>query len=221
MVRIYKLFILIIFSLAFAYIEASVVVYLRTMYGINNLITDLPTVIDKYAIIEIGREASTLIMLISIGWITGSKKQDRLGYFLLVFGTWDIFYYVWLNVFINWPKSLFDWDVLFLIPFPWWGPVLAPIIYSIIFISLGCALVYFTEQNKLLKISVADTIILFFCIMFSLFIFMYDSISTFFSNHNSIVNVKPTYFNWPLFLVAITIIIIILLKAIFLNRLKT
>jgi len=218
MIRNYKPFILIIFSIAFAYVEASVVVYLRTMYGINNLITDLPTVIDKYTLIELGREASTIIMLASIGLIAGLKKQDKLGYFLLSFGIWDIFYYVWLYLFIGWPKSLFDWDILFLIPFPWWGPVLAPVIFSIIFIITGCTLIYFAEKNKTIKLFTIDIFILSLSILLSLFVFMYDAINALIINHTSIATVKPSYFNWTLFITSISAIIIILLKTFFSNR---
>ena len=31
----------------------------------------------------------------------------------------------------SWPPSLQTWDILFLIPFPWIGPVLAPVIVSV------------------------------------------------------------------------------------------
>ena len=64
-------------------------------------------------------------MLAAVAWIAGKRLQSRLGFWLLAFGIWDIFYYLWLEVFIAWPKRLFDPDILFLIPLPWWGPVLA------------------------------------------------------------------------------------------------
>jgi hypothetical protein len=34
-------------------------------------------------------------------------------------------------VFIDWPPSLFTWDVLFLIPVPWLAPVVAPLLVSL------------------------------------------------------------------------------------------
>ena len=46
------------------------------------------------------------------------------------FGVWDLSYYVWLWLLLGWPPSLLTWDVLFLIPVPWIGPVLAPAVVS-------------------------------------------------------------------------------------------
>ena len=37
------------------------------------------------------------------------------------------FYYLFLIPLTGWPKSLLDWDILFLLPVPWWGPVIAPV----------------------------------------------------------------------------------------------
>ena len=65
-------------------------------------------------------------MLLTVGMLAGRTWQTRLGYSAIAFGVWDIFYYVFLKVIYDWPKSLFDWDILFLLPLPWWGPVLAP-----------------------------------------------------------------------------------------------
>ena len=61
-------------------------------------------------------------------------SADRWEWFLtfcLSFGIWDVFYYIWLWVFLRWPPSLLTWDVLFLIPVPWVGPVLAPLLVSV------------------------------------------------------------------------------------------
>ena len=37
----------------------------------------------------------------------------------------------------GWPTSLFDWDILFLLPLPWWGPVLAPVCIAVLMIVWG------------------------------------------------------------------------------------
>jgi hypothetical protein len=124
-----------------AYLESAVVVYLRAMYGIGDLIRDINFETDIYTFIEIGREAATIVMLVIIALIAGSSLQKKMGYFFLAFGVWDIFYYIWIYVFIQWPKSLFEWDILFLIPLPWWGPVIAPILISILLISIGYLLI--------------------------------------------------------------------------------
>lgn len=57
--------------------------------------------------------------------------------FALVFGVWDLTFYAWLYVLIHWPGSLFSWDLLFLVPVPWTGPVLAPAIVSVSLIAGG------------------------------------------------------------------------------------
>ena len=59
------------------------------------------------------------------------------GYTAIAFGMWDIFYYVFLRVMSGWPRSLLDWDVLFLLPLPWWGPVLAPVSIAVMMIVGG------------------------------------------------------------------------------------
>ena len=76
-------------------------------------------------------------MLAAVGMIAGKSRWQRFSYFMIAFGIWDIFYYVWLKVILNWPASLLDWDILFLIPLPWIGPVVAPVLVSIVMIAGG------------------------------------------------------------------------------------
>jgi hypothetical protein len=89
--------------------------------------------------VEIGREAATMVMLGSIGWLAGTAIAGRIGAFFLAFGVWDIFYYVFLWVFSGWPGSLLAPDILFLIPLPWWGPVLSPTLLAMIIAIAGAA----------------------------------------------------------------------------------
>ena len=58
----------------------------------------------------------------------------------IVFGAWDLSFYATLRVLTGWPASLMTWDLLFLIPVPWVGPVLAPSIVSIMTVELLFAL---------------------------------------------------------------------------------
>ena len=76
--------------------------------------------------VELVREAATLVMLLAIGALAGRTGRTRLGYTAIAFGVWDVFYYVFLRMMAGWPKSLLDWDVLFLLPLPWWGPCSRP-----------------------------------------------------------------------------------------------
>ena len=89
--------------------------------------------------IEVGREFATLVMLAGIGWLTGRNWLERLAWTGVAFGIWDVFYYVWLWVFIGWPHSPGTWDVLFLIPVPWIGPVWAPVVVSGALFGFGLA----------------------------------------------------------------------------------
>ncbi len=70
-------------------------------------------------------------MLGAAGALAGRNRWQKFAFFMWAFGVWDIFYYLWLNLFIGWPASLFDPDILFLIPVTWWGPVLSPCIVAI------------------------------------------------------------------------------------------
>ncbi|HXO86479.1 MAG TPA: hypothetical protein VN803_13245, partial [Gemmatimonadales bacterium] len=120
-----------LFAVAFAAVESAVVVYLRALAGAAPLSVLQYQLPPHLLTIEVAREAATLVMLITVATIAGRTAWEGFLYFAFAFGLWDIFYYVWLRVFIGWPPSLLTWDVLFLIPVPWIGPVLAPVVVSL------------------------------------------------------------------------------------------
>jgi hypothetical protein len=124
------------FAIAMAYLESTIVVYLRRLYYHDRGGFDFPLVIiDTPTLwLELGREACTIVMLATVGSAAGRTRVGKFAFFLFLFGVWDIFYYVWLKVFIHWPASLLTWDVLFLIPVPWVGPVYAPV-------SVACTMI--------------------------------------------------------------------------------
>ena len=113
---------LVVFAVAMAFVEAAVVVYLRKVIGEGPVfpMKDLPALL---LVVEIGREAATIVMLLAVPFLSFHGGARRMGAFLLLFAVWDVFYYLWLHVTIGWPAGIFDWDVLFLIPLPWVGPV--------------------------------------------------------------------------------------------------
>ncbi len=119
------------------FLEAVVVVYLRQLFYPEGFAFPLRPMPPDILLVESLREVSTLVMLVSVSVLAGSGFLRRLSFFLIAFGVWDIFYYVWLKVLVNWPSSLLDWDILFLIPVIWTGPVLAPVICSVTMIALG------------------------------------------------------------------------------------
>jgi len=125
------------FAVAFAFVEASVVIYLRALYYPEGFAFPLKLIPAGYLRVEIAREAATIIMLATTGIIAGWKPWERFGFFLFAFGVWDIAFYAWLFVTVGWPATLFDWDILFLIPLPWIGPVIAPVVVSLLMIVCG------------------------------------------------------------------------------------
>jgi hypothetical protein len=130
------------YAIAMALLEAAVVVYLQRALGIDpRALFPLqdPAVMGDLAAIEVGREAATLVMLGAVGWLAGQSGLERLAWTAVAFGTWDVFYYLWLWAFIGWPSSPGTWDLLFLIPVPWTGPVWAPGAVSLALVVFGLA----------------------------------------------------------------------------------
>lgn len=125
-----------LFTLGFGYIEAAVVVYLREPYypgGFRFPPVDIPS---RLLWTEVAREAATLLVLLSVACLAVPgralrRNLRRFAVFAYCFGIWDLVYYLALKLLIDWPASLLDWDVLFLIPLPWTGPVLAPVLVSV------------------------------------------------------------------------------------------
>jgi len=132
-----KIFWVVIFSVSMAFLEAAVVIYLRELYYPEGFSFPLKTLSEKVIVTELFRELATLIMMISIAFMVTDQKKDRFSWFIFVFGIWDIFYYVFLKIFINWPESLFTWDVLFLLPSTWVGPVICPVLNSLTMIIIA------------------------------------------------------------------------------------
>jgi hypothetical protein len=132
----------IVFAVAMAYVESACVVYLQRALSIDpDQLFPLrrADVVGNLVAIEVGREFVTLVLLVWIGCVFGRRWVDRLAWTAVAFGAWDIAYYGWLWVFIGWPHSPGTWDVLFLIPVPWAGPVWAPVAVSAALISFGLA----------------------------------------------------------------------------------
>lgn len=192
-----------IFSIAMAYLEAAIVVYLRRLFGIGDLILQVPPFDQQIAVIELGRELATLIMLLAIGWIAGHNIQSRLSFTFIAFGVWDIFYYVWLNIFIGWPISLLDPDLLFLIPLPWWGPVLSPVLISILMITGGIAVLRENEKKAFIHFSLSFWIPLILGVLMMLYSFMADAIQILPASSSVLNDLRPTQFNWPVYLIGL------------------
>ncbi len=126
-----------LFSIAMGLFECIVVIYLRKIYYPEGFCFPLKIMEPDIITVELLREAATVIMLLAIGAISGKTSVEKFGWFIYSFAIWDNFYYIFLKLLIGWPESLMTWDILFLIPATWTGPVVAPLINSITMIILA------------------------------------------------------------------------------------
>ena len=145
-----------LYAVAMAYVEAAVVVDLNGALGqqIGALFPLRPEMRSgPLILIEVGREAATLVMLATVGILAGRSAVERLAWSAVAFGTWDIGYYAWLHVFSGWPPDLGTWDVLFLIPVPWTGPVWAPVAVSATLVAFGLAVAHRLRAGGVVRLS--------------------------------------------------------------------
>jgi hypothetical protein len=143
-----KLLWLTIFAVAMGYLESAVVAYLRALYYPDGFSFPLHLLSGPMAITEVFRELATLFMLAAVAALTGETPRRRLAWFLYGFAIWDIFYYVFLKLLIGWPESFLTWDILFLIPVMWTGPVIAPLVISLTMILLAMLLLFSGRRLK-------------------------------------------------------------------------
>ena len=193
------------------YLESAVVVYLREIYYPLGFAFPISPLSEKIALTEIFREVATLVMLVSIAFLAGRTTRQRFAWFIYAFGVWDIFYYIFLKVLVHWPESLLTWDILFLIPVMWTGPVAAPVIVSATMMLLALIILntegrairssFFTYAT-LLIIAGSSVIFLSFIWDFSTFILKRFPVSAFFdavTMNAALVGYIPVKFNWWLF----------------------
>jgi hypothetical protein len=149
-----------VFSIAMGYLESAVVVYLREIYYPEGFAFPLKMMSQRVMITELFREFATIIMLAGIGIIAGRSRLERFGFFILAFGIWDIFYYIFLYLLLGWPESLFTLDILFLIPTTWVGPVIAPVINALTMVIFGGLIWYFRSNEKLMPVKRLEWLLL-------------------------------------------------------------
>lgn len=147
-----KIVIVGVFAVAMGFLEAVVVVYLRQIYYPGGFSFPLSPIEPKILNIELIRELTTLVILLCTGLLAGRSKNEKFAWFLFAFGIWDIIYYVGLKLFLGWPASLFTWDILFLIPVTWIGPVLAPVICALTMIFFSFVVFHYTARDQQVRI---------------------------------------------------------------------
>jgi hypothetical protein len=199
-----KVHFVIVWAIAFAYVEASVVEYLRALYypidsgGFRfplltlDELTALGSSHRTRLAIEFGRELATLAMLAGVGLLAANNRREAWAHFMIAFGVWDIFYYLWLKVFLDWPASLLTWDLLFLVPLPWVGPVLAPVLISLVMIGCGLVVLYYEGCGQPLATTLTDWIWLTLGGLVVIASFCMDYV-------NIMEGGLPGPFNWPVF----------------------
>jgi len=205
--------IVVIFSIAFAYIEAAVVVYLRAIFHPDGFTFPLRVFgtnphEKQFLLTEIGREAATLVLILTAAWLSGRNFQQRFAYFLVIFAVWDIFYYIWLKVLINWPASVMDWDILFLIPVTWASPLLAPVLVSIILLIFAIMILYRSSCARPIRVTLTDW--LGFIIAAFLVVVSFCIAGLHISEPDF-----QSYFYWPLFVLGGVFAIALFLKCVF------
>ena len=189
--------IVVTFAIAMAWVEAASVFYIRALVDRIEPYQANPLPINGVlGNVELWREAATLVMIATLGMLAGSTWRRRAGYAALAFGTWDIFYYVFLRIISGWPTTLLDWDILFLLPLPWWGPVLAPVSIAVLMILWGTLATQSGDRAPEARWTWVPGWI---GIVLALAIFMIDAWRALPDGRDAVLQVLPTAFNWPLF----------------------
>ncbi len=141
-----------LFSIAMGLLESAVVIYLREILYPEGFGFPMSPVQPDMMLTELFREGATIIMLLGIGFLAGRNTSERFAWFLYSFAIWDIFYYVFLWLLIGWPPSLMTYDVLFLLPSTWIGPVITPLIVSLTMMAFALLILVVNRQEKDIKI---------------------------------------------------------------------
>jgi hypothetical protein len=192
------------FAIAMAWVESASVFYIRALVGRIEPYQVNPLPINgALGNVELWREAATLVMLATLGMLAGRTWRRRVGYAALAFGVWDVFYYVFLRLISGWPKTLLDWDILFLLPLPWWGPVIAPVSIALVMIVWGTLATQSGDTAPRTRSAFLTEALAFVGIALALVVFMTDAWRALPAGRDAVLQVLPTTFNWPLFVVAL------------------
>ncbi len=202
---------ILLFGISFGYVEAAVVTYLRPQFDAVRATFAPPSSRDdlfpmlsapqvraagpdmvRLVGTEIAREAATLVMLGAVAAAVGGNFRQWFAFFLVAFGAWDISYYAFLKVLIDWPKSLLTWDVLFLIPVPWSGPVLAPALVALTMVGTGFVYLWRESNGHSIRLRVGHWLCAYAGALFILAAFTWDY-------RNVMAGGMPKHFNWALF----------------------
>ena len=204
----------VLFAVAMAWFESATVYYLRVLVDrVHPYQTNPLPVHGALGSVELVREAATLLMLLIVGMLAGSSWRTKIGYAAVAFGVWDIFYYVFLRPISGWPTSVADWDILFLLPLPWWGPVLAPTSIALLMIAWGTLVTQAEDRHPALALPRRSWMACWLGIFLALYVFMADALGVLHEGPDAVRRVLPTAFNWTLFSAALTLMSVPLVHA--------
>ncbi len=230
-----KLILLSIFSISMAFMESAVAIYLRKLYYPSADIFPIRAMDFNIVCIEILREGATLIMLICAGIFCGRTRFLSIAYSIFAFGIWDIFYYVFLKILISWPESFLSWDILFLIPVTWIGPVITPVLVSFFLITLSCFMILMDANRYRTEFTPTEKTLLITGTVLILYSYTFDMTKIIVENGylsdllrlwknkdfmNKISTFIPDQFSWKIFSSGFVMYLLMLLIYIF-RRKKT
>jgi len=214
------------FCIAMGYLETSVVVYLRVIYYPDGFGFPLAPIDRSIATVEVWREVATLVMLLGAGYIVGKSFIQRFAFFIYSFAIWDIFYYIFLKILLDWPASFMTWDILFLLPVTWVGPVITPVIVSLSMILLAVVLLRKDNNTVNFKLKLFDWCLLILGSLVIITSFIWDYTSFVLQYHNwhelwslgkeDLFIISESYvpdnFNWPIFILGEGLCLITIIK---------
>ena len=193
----------VVFAAAMAWMEAATVFYIRALvHRIEPYQAEPLPLHGTLGDVELVREAATLVMLAVVGWLTGRTWRERAAYAAIAFGLWDVLYYVFLRPISGWPNTLFDWDILFLLPLPWWGPVIAPASIAVLLIVWGTLATQTREPLTPITAARWTWALAAVGCALALGVFMTDAFRALPGGRDAILRVLPAVFNWPAFAAA-------------------
>ena len=188
-----------IFAIAMAQVEASIVVHLRSIYYPGNPLAIFPLTLLSHRdlAIELIRELATVVMILGVALLVAKGFARVFAAFVYVFGLWDIFYYAWLKLMIGWPVSWSEWDVLFLIPWPWFGPWLTPVFIAVLFVVWGA---WGMANSKPVRFHFATALAFVLGALLALASFLLPAIPLLQHGEEAFRAYVPEGFFWPLYL---------------------
>ena len=128
---------LVLLAVSFAVVEAAIVTAYRSLLDPQGERFPLLPLPGSLAGLERVREAATLLLLIAAARLVYRRAVPATATFFFLFGIWDVAYYATLRCSLGWPRHGSDWDLLFLLPVPWLGPVVAPLVVSCVLVVVG------------------------------------------------------------------------------------